>query len=56
LDDFLPSYSPDGKEVVLNQWAPNQPFSILVMDADGGGAHTIDAANALLPDWGSAPA
>ncbi|HVH64756.1 MAG TPA: hypothetical protein VM674_01880 [Candidatus Acidoferrum sp.] len=50
--DFRPDYSPDGTKIVFNQFIPGQPLRILVMNADGLGAHDIDTSNAFAPDWG----
>lgn len=53
--DFRPDYSPDGTKIVFNQLIPNQPFRILVMNADGSGGHVINTTNAFAPDWGPQP-
>jgi Tol biopolymer transport system component len=52
--DFRPDYSPDGTKIVFNQFIPVQPTKVLVMNADGSGAHVINS-NGFAPDWGSRP-
>jgi Tol biopolymer transport system component len=52
--DFRPDYSPDGTRIVFNQFIPGQPTKVLVMNADGSGAHVINF-NGFAPDWGPQP-
>jgi len=56
VDEFQPSYSPDGKKIALNVYKGND--EIYTIDVGGGGKTNLtntDNVDEYMPSWGSRP-
>jgi TolB protein len=54
-EDQMPSWSPDANRIALafgSNTASDKPWTIVVLNADGTGRHTLSGFNGRSPSWG----